>query len=211
MPERNFCLRRVSLRDPRDPKTKTYWEDWFKNDPNAVSISFAGNALIKWNGSDNQAVGVLNCVAGRDIVGQPTRNNPGGFNGAWYSGPSVISQTNVNRVAETIMMTGRYNGNNYFGGSSIISGNTGWDYTGPQAMPDPRRDRKPYTVTAHGATETVNKDNRFGAVAMYGEQGLFVFTDGHAKTMNPLATVPPNGFDNDNSKDEKNMWNAQRG
>jgi len=39
------------LRDPSDPKTKTYWEDWFKNDPNAVSISFAGNALIKWNGS----------------------------------------------------------------------------------------------------------------------------------------------------------------
>ena len=200
------------LQDPSDPKTKFYWEDWFKTDRQAVPISLAGNAFIAtW---DNKAGGVLNLCQTADLVGQPTRNNPGGATSgqAWMKGNCSNSQTNINRIADTIMFASHYNGNNFFGpGAMLITGRPWWDGTGAGEIPNPTRDGKPYTVTKGGATDVVNKDNRFGSVAVYGNQGLFVFADGHAKSMNPLQTVGPAGMVEDpNGDDSKNMWNALR-
>ncbi|RYG45833.1 prepilin-type N-terminal cleavage/methylation domain-containing protein [bacterium] len=197
------------LRDTSDPMKKTYWQDWFKTDPNAVSISFAANSAIKWNGSDNEVVGLINMLQGKDRNGIPTRSNPGGWNGGWYSGSSIVSETGVSRPADTIMFASRYGGNNYYGGGAIISGITGWDFMGPQALPDGTRDGTPYTVTVGTTTDTVNKNNRFGAVAApYTDTGLFVFADSHAKAMNPARTNPKPM--NENELDVDNMWNAKR-
>ena len=178
------------LVDPSDPKSKALWPSWM--DPaTTLPISYAANARVKWNGTANQAVGVINMLP-QD----------------WYTGPYVVSQTQVNRVAETIMFASHYYGQNLWGGGALISGVTGWDYSGPQAVPDPKRDGTPYTVTNDGKTVTVNKNNRFGAVAVYGDQGVFSFTDGHAKTMNPTMTNPSE--QNLPADDTKNMWNYTR-
>jgi len=194
------------LRDPSDPLKKTYWQSWF--DPNTtVSISFGSNSMIKWNGSDNEVVGVINMLQGRDQNGTIDRN--GVYNGGWYAGTTVMNETAVTRSAETIMFAGRYGGSNIFGGGDIISNITGWDYTAPQACPDNRRNGTPYTITIGSTVDTVNKNNRYGAIAsVYADQGIFVFADSHAKTMNPLATNPD--AQNDNNLDTKNMWNSRR-
>jgi prepilin-type N-terminal cleavage/methylation domain-containing protein len=178
------------LVDPSDPKSKALWPDWMDKNT-TLTISYAANARVKWNGSANQAVGVINMLP-QD----------------WYVGPYTVSQTQVNRVAETIMYASHYYSQNLWGGGALISGVTGWDFSGPQAVPDAKRDGAPYTVTANGSTITVNKNNRFGAVAVYGDQGVFAFTDGHAKSMNPAATNPDErSLPTD---DVKNMWNHTR-
>ena len=181
--------------DPTDSKKKTYWQSWF--DPKAtVPISYAANATIKWNGSDNECVGVMNMLQNRSY-------------GGWFAGNGVVSQTNVNRVAETIMLASRFSGNNMFGGGDIFSNGTYWDWTAPQAIPDATRNGQPYTVSINGTTDTVNKDNRFGAVAApYQDNGVFAFTDGHAKALNPKVTNP--AMKNLNTDDTQNMWNANR-
>jgi prepilin-type N-terminal cleavage/methylation domain-containing protein len=196
------------LRDPSDPLKKTYHQSWF--DPAiAVGISFASNGLIKWNGSAMEHVGVMGMLQGSDRNGIPTRQNPNGINWGWFNGPSVVGETNVGRPADTIMFASRYGGNNMYGAADIISNITDWDSTAPQAIPDGTRNGDPYTVTLNGATDVVNKNNRFGAVAaVYADQGIFVFCDGHAKTMNPVRTNPrPQA---DNNLDVDNMWNAKR-
>ncbi|RYG27854.1 hypothetical protein EON81_29490 [bacterium] len=177
------------LVDPSDPKDKSLWPDWMDKNT-TLPISYAANARVKWNGSANQAVGVINMPQD------------------WYAGPYVVSQTGVNRVSETIMFASRYFGQNLWGGGALITGITDWDFSGPQAVPNPTRDGTPYTVTSNGKTITVNKDNRFGAVAVYGDQGIFAFTDGHAKSMNPIATNPDEK--NLPAEDVKNMWNYTR-
>ena len=199
------------LQDPSDPKTKFYWEDWFKTPPTpAVPISFAANGLIQtWN---NVQSGVMHLCQGKDMNGTISRNNPTGITGGWMDGSCTTSQTSISRVADTIMLASHYNGNNYFGpGSSVITGKPWWDGTGAGASPDPTRDGTPYTITKNGAIDTVNKDNRNGAVAVYGTQGLFAFADGHAKAMDPKATVPPAGIKDDPMIDDsKDLWNARR-
>ncbi len=184
------------LVDPSDPKSHAFWPSWM--DPKTtLSISYAGNSLIKWNGTDNQCVGVINMLQTRDF-------------GGWYAGPGVVSQTQVNKVAETIMFASHYFGQNLWGtGALIVGSGPGWDWSAPSAHPLGTRNGNPYTVTdVNGATQTVNKNNRFGSVAVYGDQGIFAFTDGHAKAMNPAATNPDEkSLPTD---DTKNMWNYTR-
>ena len=132
----------------------------------------------------------------------------------WYDGGVVTSSTAVTRPSETILLAGSYYHNNIFGGGDLLSNVGGWDYTGPQAIPDGRvtggRDGSPYTITENGKTVTINKNNRDGGVAtVYQGNGLFVFTDTHAKAMKPQATNP-NENDQDSTLDSQNMWNAKR-
>jgi len=183
------------LLDPSDPKSHALWPSWM--DPKTtLSISFASNSMVKWNGTENQVVGVINMLQTYD-------------QGGWYAGPGTVSQTNVNRIAETIMFASHYNGQNLWGGGALLSGVTGWDFSGPQAIPNAKNNGTPYVVTANGSTVTVNANNRNGAVACpYSNNGLFAFTDGHAKAMNPAQTNPDQ--QNTAAADTKNMWNATR-
>jgi len=184
------------LVDPSDPKSKAFWPSWFPT--NALSISYAANSVIKWNGTGNQVVGVINMQQ------------------SWYGGPYTVSQTQVNRVADTVMFASHYYGNNIWGMGGLICGAPYWDFAGPtthpQGTPPPgatARNGSPYTVTGvNGSTVVVNKDNRFGSVAVYGDQGIFAFTDGHAKTMNPIATNPAEQYQP--NLDTRNMWNYTR-
>lgn len=184
------------LVDPQDPKSRAFYQGWFPQ--NTLTISYAANSLIKWNGTGNQVVGVMNM--------QQT----------WYAGPYTVSQTQVNRVADTIMFAAKYYGNNIWGANAaLITGAPYWDYSGPGVHPQGShadnsvtRSGAPYTITAGGQTVTVNKNNKFGAVAVYADQGIFAFTDGHAKTMNPIATNPREFYQA--NLDTQNMWNATR-
>lgn len=184
------------LLDPQDPKSNAFWPNWFP--PNALSISYAANSLIKWNGTGNQAVGVINMLQ------------------TWYGGPYVVSQTMVGRPAETIMYASHYYGNNIWGMGALITGAPFWDFAGPTVHPQgtpppgaPARTGAPYTVTGqNGQTVVVNRDDRWGSVAVYGNQGIFVFTDGHAKSMNPVQTNPAEGYEP--QFDTQNMWNYTR-
>ena len=189
------------LVDPSDPKSHQFWPSWM--DPKTtLTISYAANSLVHWNGTANQAVGVMPM--------QPQ---------TWYNGPYSVSQTQVNKVAETILFASRWGGQNLWGAGALISGVGGWDFSTPNVHPrglsygavDSARGtgNTPYTVTdVNGATVVVNKDARNGAVSMYGNQGIFAFTDGHAKTMVPVATNPDE-WDTP-ARDTKNMWNYTR-
>jgi len=198
------------LRDPSDPLTQVYWQSWYSTPP-VVKISFAGNSLIKWNGSDNEVVGVLNMGQGRDMNGQPDRCNTGanGYQGGWYAGNSIVNASQISHVADTIMMAGAYGHNNIWGGGDILSDVTGWDFSAPQAIPRGDRNGAPYTVTTANGTDIVNADNRNGAVAsVYANKGIFAFCDGHVKTMTPAATRPT--YVNDDTQDLNDLWNSRR-
>jgi len=183
------------LLDPQDPKSHALWPTWM-SPTTTVSISYAANSFVKWNGSDNQVVGVINALQTYD-------------HGGWYAGPGTYSQTQVAHVADTIMFASHFYGQNLWGGGALISGITGWDYSSPQAIPNPHNDGTPYKVTANGQTITVNTNNQFGCVALAGaNQGIFAFTDGHSKTMDPRQTNP--NQQNLPADDTKDLWNATR-
>lgn len=193
------------LRDPGDTIQKGMFQTWMGDD--VSYISYASNGYIAWNTSVNNNItaGVMGMVQGQEIKGVETRCGTGDNWGGWY-GQSIVKQSDINEIAATIAMASRYGGTNVYGGGDIMTNNTGWDSTGAQAIPDGTRDSTvAYTVTMNGKTFTINKDQRFGAVGVYGDQGIFSFTDGHAKTMNPVSTNP-----NNNTQHDKNLWDRTR-
>jgi prepilin-type N-terminal cleavage/methylation domain-containing protein len=182
------------LRDPSDSMPKHTWTDWYKYF-SPVSISFASNGYMDDLGSGWSLYGVMGMNQAKD--------QPGG----WME-RGITAQSSVGKVADSIMMASRYDGNNVFSMGDMISGVNWWDNTGPGLLPDGTRDGTPYLAPAYsdGSTYTVNANNRFGAVsAVYANTGVFAFVDGHAKALNPISTNP----DTKNSP-EKNQWNAYR-
>jgi prepilin-type N-terminal cleavage/methylation domain-containing protein len=178
------------LRDPSDSMPKHTWQDWYQYF-NPVSISFASNGYIDNLGDGWQMYGVMGWNDG----------------GTWITN-TVAPQSVVTNVSDSIMMASRFDGNNVFQTGDMISGVNWWDAAGPGLLPDGARDGTPYQApdSMTGAAYTVNKNNRFGAVsAPYADTGVFAFTDGHAKAMNPIQTNP----DQVNQRD-KNKWNARR-
>jgi len=186
------------LRDPSDPLAKTFWQTWF--DKNAtVGISFASNGLQAWDGGASKwnLFGVMGMNQG------PQADTPRCRTSSQWMGNMTTNQTSVTQVASTIMLAGRYSGDNMFGQGDMMSGVNWWDYTGPGLLPDGSQDgTKSYS--ANGVV--INKDQRFGAIAaVYANNGIFTFVDGHAKAMNPVATNP-----NPSTRPTENMWNARR-
>jgi len=195
------------LRDPSDPLTHDFWQSWF--DPTvAVGISFASNGFQAWDPGANawDLFGVMGMDQGNNVASPPT--DPRCPSGSRWMGNMVANQSTVNDVAGSIMLATRYSGQNLFGQGDMMSGVNWWDYTGPGLIPDGTRDGTPYQAPKgdFSANVTVNKDNRWGAVAaVYANQGLFALVDGHAKAMNPLATDP-----DPVNQPNKNMWNVRR-
>ncbi|RYG45099.1 prepilin-type N-terminal cleavage/methylation domain-containing protein [bacterium] len=183
------------LRDSSDPATKNNWQDWYKY-YSTVTISLASNGYLDDLG-DGQGWGLYG-VMGFD----QSKNQPGGW---MFRG--ITSQSAVNQVSDTIMLSSRFDGNTCFLGGAMMVGVNWWDYSGAGLLPDGTRNGTPYQAPdINGNPYTVNKNNRFGAVAApYTENGIFAFTDGHAKAMNPIKTNP----DPVNQRD-KNLWNAYR-
>ncbi len=198
------------LQDPSDPKSHLYWPSWFVGQP-VVSISYAANGLIKWNGSDNESAGIMNEIQSRDENGAADSNCAGGvFNGGWFAGPSIVPASLVAHYSDTILLAGAFEKDNIFGPGTMLTDGTYWDWRTPQAMPLGTRNGQPYTVTVGTTVDTVNLDNRNGAVqVVYAGKGIFAFADGHVKTMAPVQTRPTYHYTPD-AQDTDNMWNSRR-
>jgi prepilin-type N-terminal cleavage/methylation domain-containing protein len=184
------------LRDPSDSFGKKNWQSWM-NAGNTVSISFVSNGLQAWDGTAWSLFGVMGMDQAKTI--QNSRC------GGWM-GTMVAQSSSITVPAESIMLTTRYDSNNLFGQGDMLSGVNWWDYTGAGLIPDATQNGQPYMAPGATGNYVVNKDNRFGAVtANYANTAPFVFTDGHAKALNPTTTDP-----DPVNKPQNNMWNVRR-
>ncbi|MHB8638091.1 MAG: prepilin-type N-terminal cleavage/methylation domain-containing protein [Fimbriimonadaceae bacterium] len=186
------------LRDPSDPLLTAWWQSWFTPGV-AVEISYASNGFQAW---DNAAAkwdlyGVMGMNQGPQTVSSRCSA------GAQWMGTMTTVTTAVTKPSETVMIAGRFSGNNQFGQGDMLSGVNWWDWTSPGELPDGSlAANTPLVVSG----VTVNQDQRNGAIAtVYAGQGIFTFTDGHAKTMSPIQTDP-----NSVTLPQNNMWNARR-
>src|SRR5579871_2344141 len=186
------------LRDPSDPLLTTWWQSWFTPGV-AVEISYASNGFQAWDNSAGKwdLYGVMGMDQGVQQV--TPRCQP------WYQwmGTTITTTTAVTQPAGTVMIAGRLSGNNQFGQGDMLSGVNWWDYTSPGELPD---GNLPANTPLYVSGVLINKDQRNGAIAtVYAGQGIFSFTDGHAKTMPPVQTNP-----NSVTLPLQNMWNARR-
>jgi len=195
------------MHDSADSDGKQFWPTWMGNP--VVEISYASNGEIVCNkAGDCHNRGVMGMAQGKDIVS--TRDhNP--YTSGWLDISTTVS-TAVTQPAATIMMASRYGGQDTWGTGDMISGNTGWDFATPNALPDATRAAGvAYTVTENGKTFTVNADQRNGSIGCpFSNQGVFSFTDGHAKSMNPAATRATPTTDTTLSVSQTDMWDAYR-
>jgi prepilin-type N-terminal cleavage/methylation domain-containing protein/prepilin-type processing-associated H-X9-DG protein len=190
------------LHDSADSDKNQFWPTWMGSP--AVEISYASNGLIV--GNHNR--GVISMAQGTDI----TATRGGKYTG-WLD-VSTISNTTVTQPAATIMYASRYGGQDEWGTGDLLTNEASWDYAGPGLIPDGTRPlNTPYTITANSKTLTVNQDIRFGAVsAPFANQANFSFVDGHAKSMNPVATrpIPTQIVNNAIVVSQSDMWDAYR-
>ncbi|HVL39242.1 MAG TPA: prepilin-type N-terminal cleavage/methylation domain-containing protein [Fimbriimonadaceae bacterium] len=193
--------------DPTDPKSKATWDSWMRGsawaDATFLPISFGANGFVSgpWNVSRN---------------GFPTKGVMG-LDQPWWLLDTSANHTAVSNPAQTIMLASRHDGQRMYGTGLYFSGWNWWD--GPWAgggngglIPDGgttqgndldmQRNGQPY-VSQNGFV--YNKNNHNGGVSMHNGVGIFVFTDGHAKAMAPVATNP-----NQRNRPQDNMWDAYR-
>jgi len=187
--------------DPTDVPGKQAWQTWFDK---AVTfeVSFASNGYMNYRNSTGKwdVLGIMGMNQGAT---QPPQY------GAGWMGIDRHSENDIAKVAETILLAPRVGGNNIFGCGDMIAGVNWWDYTGAGLLPNgaatpnvaynaPRGDT--------GAAYLVNADQRNGAVLLHsGGSSPFVFADGHAKAIKPLATNP-----DPVNRPQDNMWDSTR-
>jgi prepilin-type N-terminal cleavage/methylation domain-containing protein/prepilin-type processing-associated H-X9-DG protein len=159
-----------------------------------VPISYAANGLFGWNGSANQTVGVM------------------GMAQSWLS-PSVRSLADVNRPADTVLITEKHNadvlasggwGNlsSFAPGCIIMGMGAGWNGLAANQVPDGRL----------SATAAYPSGRNGSVSAKHSEMANFAFADGHCKAMRPSATRP-NGPANESvgqTPEPNDMWDARR-
>jgi prepilin-type N-terminal cleavage/methylation domain-containing protein len=184
------------LLDPSDPKSKRLWPADFTTGGNrntALPISFAANGAMKWDSG-------LNSWAVYGLMGL--------MQDSWIKRNSAAEGA-VTKPAETVMFASRHNGQILWGNGLYMPGVNWWDGDGSAGqIPDgANTDVNGVDRTVPYATNGVtwNKNGHFGAVSVTTEQGLFVFADGHAKAMNPVATNPHSA-----NQPTRNMWDAYR-
>ena len=170
----------------------TWLQDNVKNNYTQM-ISMVANGYSDWcpQLSKNELMGVMGYGTTQQLGASRTS----------------VSATSVNQIADTIMLAERFGSNNDWGPEAILTGVNWQDgyFPSAQLIPDGSRDGTPYNKGGMGA-RLIDKDNRFGAVShAYGNQSVFTFTDGHAKSMDPRATNPSTYGQLD-----KNMWNSLR-
>jgi prepilin-type N-terminal cleavage/methylation domain-containing protein len=194
--------------DPSDPKSKATWATWMKGSTWAnntfSSVSFAANGLMRddWNGTTHQIHGVMGLAQT-----------------SWLS-RAAANGSALNKPAETILLAARMDGQNIFGTGLYFSGVpwSGWDdENGSGAMgqliPDGGTQQangfdKARTGGAYwsatGKVKYTDNDRNGGCSTAYGVTP-FVFADGHAKALKPVATNPDG-----KNRPQDNMWDAYR-
>jgi len=194
------------LRDPSDPLSTQNWRTWMMppNNP-TVSISYASNGFF-WQDRNNGWSSSMNGVMGM-------------AQDSWVKN-AYMSASGVNKPADTIMLCTRASGNNLFGMGDLV-GISWWDDTGAGEIPDGGATGSYSVSDGKGGNILVNNDKRLGAVyTPYSNQSPFVFCDGHARSMNPIATDPnphktyvhaPDYSYYPSGHDPANIWDAVRG
>jgi prepilin-type N-terminal cleavage/methylation domain-containing protein len=185
------------LLDPSDPKSKATWDTWMRDIPEILPISFAANGAMKWTPE-------LNSWAVYGVMGL--------MQTSWIQ-RNVANESAITRPAETIAFAGRFAGNNTYGNGTYMPGVDWWDWAGSGGAPGLTPDGadvdltgRPRTGAPYTTSATWNKNDKFGGVStIYGDQTPYVFSDGHAKMVHPLATNP-----NSSTQPEKNQWDAYR-
>ncbi len=174
------------LIDPDDPRQATTPQSWA-----GPLVSVAANGLIGWDPGINS----------NTLLGVMTTTGP---SASWIAN-NTCPDARVNLPAQTIMLSEKMNealysadGNTYnWGVGCLFLGGTidGWE--SPEEVPD-------------GAIKPLADPNNpagpdGAATPVHNGQAVFVFCDGHAKSMNPTATDP-----DPVNQPQNNMWNATR-
>lgn len=186
---------------PGDPKDKGFWPSWMLTVPEAVNISYASNGWMKWDGASWGVYGVI----GVDQASEQVRSGCTctRANGCSWMSKGVVRQSEVNKVAETIMFAERYNSYPVWGPSNIYAGVDWWDFVGTGGLvPDGTRNGNPYQVNGKNWV----LDNRLGGMnADWAKKSVVVWADGHANVVNPIATNP-----DPTNQPGKNLWDSSR-
>ncbi len=146
-------------------------------------LSYVSNGYTTWNGSSNEQFGVMGRVEG------------------WIN-PNVTKLASVNKPSESIMVTEKAavypnaateDGPLYDFGPGVTLGG----YYQSDSIPDGSRaaTANPYNPSGPNG----------GVMAIHFDQANFLFTDGHVKSLRPVATNP-----NGNTRPLENMWNVKR-
>jgi len=189
------------LSDPTDVPGKESWQTWFGT--NTLEVSFASNGYMAWNGGDSHW----------DLFGVMGMNQGAtSSTGHGWMGVDRRSENDLTQPAATIMLANRKGGDDIFGQGDMVSGVSWWDSSGAGLIPQGTAATN--TTTAYyaplgtnGNTKwLVNADVRNGAISTnFSGQAPMVFCDGHAKSMNPVATNP-----DPVNQPKNNLWNAIR-
>jgi len=179
--------------------------DWGLNCTNGkdigIAISYAANGYMRhgWDGNNP------------DLLRGPMAT----YYCGWMGLKNItMSQTAVTNVAGTILLADRFSstmqantgdgGEDYTGnasgrlfGSAFIWTGTDRDYNA--AVPDGQ------VVVNSGTSGAALAGPAGGVSKTNGNKANFAFTDGHAKSMDPIATDPDEA-----KQPEKNLWDAKR-
>jgi len=203
--------------DPTDSPGKQSWQTWFTYQP-TIEVSFASNGLMQWTPSDYKW-DVLGLMGMNQGATQPPQY------GAGWMGIDRRNESSTTQPADTVMLAVRDGGDDIYGQGDMMSGVSWWDQSGAGLIPAGTNlstwlgnqggsSCSSLAGTTNYQAElgtwtgmwTVNADCRNGAVATtYGSTAPFVFADGHAKSLAPVATDP----DPVNAP-QNNKWNSIR-
>ncbi|AIE84064.1 prepilin-type N-terminal cleavage/methylation domain-containing protein [Fimbriimonas ginsengisoli] len=195
------------LLSPLDSKRRDNWPSWMAG-AGGVNVSFAANGFMKWDGSGWGMYGIMGMDQAHVEVARQDGTSGTGC-GSWMDRGDT-NETQVTQPASTIMFSEVYGAYPLWGPSNFLTSINWWDFVGVGGwIPDGRRDGTPYTVSPNGSAVVFSKNNRNGGVNSVDitspSSGTtnYVWADGHAKSMNPVATNP--GPD-----PSKNLWDSSR-
>lgn len=201
------------FQSPSDSKSKASWPTWMSG-AGGISLSYSANGYMKWDGSGWGVYGIMGLDQANIQYGRADGSNGEGCTGPdpWMS-KGETNETQITQSAATIMLAETHGSYDKWGQSNFFSGVNWWDNVGGVGglIPDSARTGDPYKLVPSGGSEvTVSKNNRNGGVnsvdlsdAKNGT-AVFTFADGHAKSMNPVATNPSP------TDQSKNMWDSSR-
>lgn len=177
---------------------KQSWPTWANS--TTLPVSFASNGYMAWNPADSHwdLFGVMGmCQGATDSQG-----------GGWM-GRDRMTENMIGNPANAIVFANRHGGDDLFGQGDMMSGVSWWDSTGAGLIPDGtafNNNTTPYNAPLGNGKGTwlVNANANNGAVwTGWGGTTPFGFSDGHAKSMAPVATNPDL-----KNHPELNMWNV---
>jgi len=192
------------LLDPTDPKSMATWDTWMKDGSDwakatFLPISFGANGLTRGGFSS-------------------ATRGPMGLDQPGWLGTTTATSSTVTKPAETILLASRFDGQRMYGTGLYFSGFNWWDGAWAGGgngglIPDGGTQQADNWDMARNGSKYVSQSNVLynlnnhdgGVSAVYSGNGVFVFCDGHAKALKPVATNPDG-----KNRPNDNQWDAYR-